>query len=141
MTGAVVTEDPLYTQAEASAVDAQRLSFDWSIPAQIQSVALGGVLYRVRAVYRARLGSWYIDLLTQGGEPILLGRRVTPGWGINLTHHPEAEPLGLLMVARSVPDPYRRDAFGRELTITFYPLNRLKVLPPDEFAGIAVDLG
>ena len=133
-------DSPLYTQDEAAALRGQRLSFSWWLPSQIQSVSLGGVRFRVRLTYRKRLGSWYLDLFTQSGVPVLTGRRVTPGWSVNLTHHPDNEPAGILVVS-NVADPYRRDALGRGLTLTFYPVARLKTPVPDEFAATAVDLG
>jgi hypothetical protein len=139
-TTATDPQEPLYTRAEAAEVGAQRLSFRWPLPQQLQSVALGGKIYRLRATYRDRLGSWYMDLLEQDGTPVLLGRRVTPGWALNLAKHPENDIDGLLKVS-NIPDPYSRDALGNELTVTYYPIDALKPPPPEDFAGVVVDLG
>ena len=128
----------LYTDDEAAALGAQRLTFRWEVPAQSQIVSLGRVRYRVRAVYRRRLASWYIDLLTQAGDPVLLGRRVTAGWALNLGHHPEGDPLGLFVV--SDVEPYRRDQFGNDLSVTFYPISRLKALPAGQFEAVSVSV-
>lgn len=133
------TETPLYTRTEAAEAGGQRLSFRWDLPAQLQTVALAGTIYRIRATYKNRLGSWYIDILRQDGTPVLTGRRVTPGWALNLAKHPELDIDGLLKVS-NVADPYPRDALGNELNITFYPILGLKPSPPEEFAGISVDL-
>lgn len=132
-------EPPLYTRAEVAELGAQRLSFSWPLPSQVQTVALGGVLFRVRATYKNRLGSWYIDVEKQDGTPVLMGRRVTPGWLLNAGHHPDGEPAGALIVS-DVADPYPRDALSRELTVTFYPTDGLKPPPPDDFAATAVDI-
>jgi hypothetical protein len=134
------TEDtgPLYTRSEAAEVGAQRLTFRWWLPSQTQTVTLGGIRYRVTAFYRARLGSWYMHIRTQAGVDILLGRRVSPGWSVNLGHHPDNEPDGILVVSEF--EPYRKDSLGNNLTITFYPTNRLKPTPPDAFSAVSVDL-
>ena len=93
----------------------------------------------MRATYKKRLGSWYVDILQQDGTPVLMGRRITPGWSVNVGHHPDGEPGGFL-IASNIGDPYRRDALGSELTLTYYPIGLLKTPPPDEFAGTSVDL-
>ena len=113
-----------YTRAEAAALEGQRLRFFWALPSQAQTVTLDGVVYRVRVVYRRRLASWYLDLLTQSSEPLIMGRRITPGWS------PLAGRRGgpdAVVYVSDIPDPYRRDELGRELTVTLYPSRRLKV--------------
>lgn len=86
-----------------------RLPFFHEQPAHHYSIALEGVQYEVRLVWRARTGSWYLDLRDEQGEPIVLGRRLSPSWSpaLGVTEGP---PGTFYVFGR---DPY--DRFELEL--------------------------
>ena len=47
------------------------------LPAVSYIITLDGARYRLRFTYRERTASWYLDVETQGGEPIATGRRMS----------------------------------------------------------------
>ena len=56
-----------------------RLPIFSEVPAHTYTIALDGVQYEIRLVYRARTASWYLDLRDENGVELVLGRRLSPG--------------------------------------------------------------
>lgn len=111
----------------------QRLPITTEIPAQRYSVALDGVQYGVRLVYRERTASWYLDLRDEQGVPLVLGRRLSPGWS-PVHGMITAGPLGSLFVFGS--DPYDR----HEIELYYFTAAELAAVPTDESALLPVEL-
>jgi hypothetical protein len=57
-----------------------RLPIATELPAHTYTVALDGVQYQVRLVWRERRASWYLDLLDADGNALVRGRRLSPLW-------------------------------------------------------------
>lgn len=80
-----------------------------------QAVTLSGQSYRLRLTWRQRNQGWYLDLYEDDNTPLLLGRRLSPGWS------PDARTRvlpGLLYVKG--PSPYDRSHLGGRLTLLYY---------------------
>lgn len=73
------------------------------LPAQRYTIALEGVQYEVRLVWRERTGAWYLDLADQQGAWLLRGRRLSPGSSLNLGLITDGPPGALTAVGA---DPY-----------------------------------
>lgn len=103
---------------------AERLPLYTELPAHSCTVALEGVQYEVRFVYRERTASWYFDLHDEQGEPIVLGRRLSPGWSpaLGVT----SGPPGAFYVFGK--DPYDR----HELELWYLSAAELEAALPDE---------
>lgn len=131
---------PTYTQDEAVALGAQRLRLRWTLPSQSQTVTLDGVVYQVRVTYRRRLSAWYLDLLTQSGDPLIMGRRLTPGWSPLSGRRAVVGGPDAVLYVSDIADPYRRDQLGRELTVTLYPSRLLKHTQATVFGAYEVEV-
>jgi len=97
-----------------------------SRPATIQTVELGGTLYRLRLHWQERNQSWYCDLYEIDEAPIFQGRRLSPlyGPGVGITR---AEvPGGQLLVQG--PDPYLQAELGGRVTLFFATNDELAAL-------------
>ena len=125
---AALLADVAYTDEALAALSPQELDLRWDLPSSSQTVTLGGDVFQVQTTYRKRSSSWFLSLFDLEGTPILTGRRLSPGWGVNLGHI--GKPEGVLLVVGST-DPYRRDDLGTRLRLTFYPRDGLIVPPPD----------
>lgn len=68
-------------------------------------MALDGVQYEVRLVWRARTASWYLDLADEDGVWLLRGRRLSPGSSPQAGMIVGGPPGALAVVAA---DPYDR---------------------------------
>ena len=76
------------------------------------SVELGEEVYRLTFTWRVRTRGWYLDIHTEEGVPVLLGRRLSPGSGPALGVTPEAlEDVLLIVLGR---EPYAQGDLGRE---------------------------
>ena len=82
-----------------------RLPLFHDVPAHSYSVVLDGVTYQIRMVYRERRRSWYVDIRDQDGDPIVLGRRLSPHWSPDKDVSVDG-PAGLLVAIG--PEPYGR---------------------------------
>lgn len=86
-----------------------------------QQVAVGGLELRLRMTYRQRLASWYLDALDLDDAPIVVGRRLSPGfppfYGLALeTIAPPALPAGVIWYVMG-PENYVREDLGDTLTL------------------------
>jgi hypothetical protein len=110
----------------------EKLPIYHDIPAHRYSVALDGVQYRVRFIYRERTASWYLDLWDQDGTLLLAGRRLSPNWS------PQARitggPPGLLVAFG--PDPYARD----DVELWYFTAAELAAAKPAAAALLPVEL-
>jgi len=104
------------------------------------TVAWGGVQVRLRFTWRQRLGAWYLDIFELAdvaeagvagavGDPIVLGKRISPRWAplLGLVPWPQLPPsreVFAVVDGLVGGDPYRRTAFGEAV--------RLLLLDEDE---------
>lgn len=103
------------------------------LPQHTQTVALDGTQFRLRLTWRRRCRGWYADLYALDETPLLLGRRLCPGWAINVGLVVEDGPTGLLLVSGS--DGYAREDLGRSLRITYY--TRAELQEADALRAVA----
>lgn len=82
-----------------------RLPLVADLPEHSYTIALDGVQYEFRLVYRDRTASWYLDVFDEDGAALMLGRRLSPSFTPNEVV-PELPP-GVLFVTGA--DPYARD--------------------------------
>ncbi|HEX5201304.1 MAG TPA: hypothetical protein VFW27_15335 [Actinoplanes sp.] len=101
-------------------------------PEQRQTIALDGVQYQYRLIYRERRASWYLDLYAEDGAPIALGRRLSPGW--SMTVGVPDGPGGALVAIGY--DPYPRD--GVELW--YITAVELAAAPPSDDQVLPVEV-
>lgn len=101
----------------------ERLPLFPDVPAQRYTVALDGVQYEVRLVYRERTASWYLDLSGPDGVWLLRGQRLSPGASPQFGLIGEGPP-GVLFVFGA--DPYARD--GVELW--YFGVDELEAAAP-----------
>lgn len=109
------------------------------LPSHVQTVTLGGAQYRVRFTFRGRCASWYADVYTRDGEPLALGRRLSPGWALLSAASIPGAPDGFLFVRGS--DGYVRGDLGGSLRLVFYTASELpETATLDALEGVTVDL-
>ena len=71
----------------------------FSDPFSTQRVRLSGVDYLMRSRWNGRQALWRLDLLTDGGEPLVLGMALVCGSPLlEYEHHDDRVPPGELMV-------------------------------------------
>ncbi len=111
----------------------QRLAGYPSRPQDTQTVTLtdevdvAGTVYLFTFTWRTRTASWYCDIALQDGTVILAGRRLSPGWPLNLAAFVSMPAGGLLTLGA---DDFVRDDLGRSnLRVVYYP--------PSEIAAAA----
>jgi hypothetical protein len=111
----------------------ERLPFFPDVPAQRYTVALDGVQYEARLVYRARTASWYLDLAGPDGVWLLRGQRLSPGASPQFGLIGEGPP-GVLFLFGA--DPY--DRAGVELL--YFSVDELEaaVPPPADLLPVAL---
>lgn len=98
-------------------------------PQHIQTVALGGVDFRVRCTWRERTRAWYLDLYAADGTPLVVGRRLSPGWAPYAGIQTAGMPDGVVWVRG--PNDYARDDLGASLRIAFYGYDELPSVADD----------
>lgn len=97
-----------------------------ALPATTQTVTLDGAQYRVRLTWRHRCRAWYMDLLALDETPLVLGRRLSPGWSPNMGMVLDAGPPGLFFVRGS--DDYARADLGTNLVLMYYSQAELQAV-------------
>lgn len=83
------------------------LPIRFDLPAHRYRVTLSGVEFGLRFTFRDRTSSWYLDLFDVDGNPLALGRRLSPGYSPLLGVAVDRGPSGYLLVTGS--DPYERE--------------------------------
>lgn len=81
---------------------------------------LGEARYRFTLTWRERPASWYMDLHTQDGTELVLGKRLAPGWSPLAGADLGAHALPGLLYCRG-PDNYERLDLGDALVLVFVP--------------------
>lgn len=81
------------------------------------TIELEGRDYILRYRWSERRAGWYIDLLTEDGEPIMLGRRLCPRERPLEGVADDRAPPGVLVVTG--PDAYFRDDLGASLLLMY----------------------
>lgn len=106
------------------------------VSSHVQAVVLGVTKYRVRFHYRDRTRSWYMDLTLLDGTAIVLGRRLSPGWGPMVGFQITDQPEGF-MTTRGT-DGYAKEDLGAALDILFVPDDEIPAAPSAGLALIVV---
>lgn len=83
------------------------LPIRYDLPAHRYRVTLSGAEFSLRFTFRDRTSSWYLDLFDVDGNPLALGRRLSPSYSPLLGVAVDRGPSGLLYVEGA--DPYERD--------------------------------
>ncbi|MFA9271618.1 MAG: hypothetical protein ACEQSX_12835 [Baekduiaceae bacterium] len=105
------------------------LSTHAGLPQHTQTVTLDGTQFRMRLTWRHRLQGWYLDLYTLDETPLLLARRLSPGWSPNLGLAIEGGPDGVLLVTGF--DGYVREDLGESLRLRYYTRAELAAAAPE----------
>jgi len=92
-----------------------------------QKVTLDGTDYRIVLTWRQRQRSWYFDLYDADGDPIALGRRLSPGWSPVRGSTDERLPPGAFVVGG--PEKYSRRDLGEDLLIRYFTEAEIAALP------------
>lgn len=106
-------------------------------PSYVRKIQLDGTVFKYRMTWRDRTASWYMDLLTLQGAPIVSGRRVSPGSVIVPRGTPGAPP-GLIYCDGSV-DPYVFGDLGTSIRILYYSRDErldLEAIPENPFPTV-----
>lgn len=109
-----------------------------TLPASLQTVTLEGAQYQLRLTWRHRCQAWYLDLFTLAGVPLVLGRRLSPGWSPTMGLVIEDGPGGYLYVRGR--DSYAREDLGATLRLLYYTAAEVAAVAEASDAGVAVDL-
>ncbi len=87
-----------------------------SFASQLLSVILDGIRYRLRFYFNFRQTIWYMDILNDNDEDVLLGRKLVPDWGITeqftLDELPPGEFEAFDTSGQGLPPG--RDDFGKD---------------------------
>ena len=97
-----------------------------------ERVLLGNRRFILKFMFLDRTRAWYIDLLRDDRTPIVIGRRVSPGWGPLFGIPVDEGPDGLVYV-RGI-DPYLRADLGSTLLVVFLPREDIPVTVPSSEA-------
>lgn len=97
-----------------------------SVARTIQVVTLGDAQYRLTLTWKGRLKAWYFNLQTLAGVDIVVGRRVSPGYGPLLGLLPEGAPGGLFFVRGK--DGYKRNDIGSNVAIVYYDESEIEAV-------------
>lgn len=111
----------------------ERMPFFHDVPSHRYTVALDGVQYEVRLVYRARTASWYLDLRDEQGADLVLGRRLSPG-ASPVSGLITNGPPGALVAFGA--DPYARN----ELELWYFTEAELAAEPDAEVELLPVEV-
>jgi len=106
------------------------LPFSHEKPADLKVVQLGTTRYGVRLTWRERPASWYLDLQTAEGAPIVSGLRLVPGASPALRLGPwRAQGPGGAFYVRG-PAQYVREDLGGALRLVWYAADELPEATP-----------
>lgn len=101
----------------------------------MQSTTLGGTFYRVRQTWSERLGAWYVDLYTEAGAPLILGRRMSAGWVPWSLPVVDGLPTGQTLI-RGV-DGYGRDDLGDTVRLVRFDPSEIPAAPAGPSIGVS----
>lgn len=111
---------------------ADQLPILFDYPEHRYTIALDGVQYDLRLIYRERTASWYLDLWDPDGNALLLGKRLTPSWPVNTGI--TSGPPGLIVPTGQ--DPYDR----YELELWYFTAAELEAARVAETELLPVEL-
>ena len=123
-------------------------------PQHWMTITWGDRQLRARQTWRARTGAWYLDLFDLGdqtgdpnatGNPIVLGRRISPRFAPLLGLVPVGLPLDPIPVvdAGIGSDPYRRSGLGAEvrlLLVTKAEIRAIRTASTDDAGDLVIKL-
>jgi hypothetical protein len=116
----------------------QKLTTFQSKPQDTQTVTLGAAQYRMRLTWRARTAAWYFDLYQLDGTPIILGVRLSPGWGPMLKLVPDGRPAGRFYVRG--PEPYEREMLAPDGRLVLVHYSDSEIPAPSEADALTVTI-
>jgi hypothetical protein len=111
------------------------------LPCHDQVVTLGDAQYVVRLTYRQRCSSWYLDLFDSEENPLVVGRRISPGWPPLVALQIDGLPDGLFIVVGR--DGYAEADLGTALQLHFYSADELAAAADadaEEDDGVLVEI-
>jgi len=89
-------------------------------PAFTQDCQFGPTKLRYDMTFRERTKSWYLDIYELNGEPVMLGRRLSPRWIASLGYLDLMEKLEGVIYCMG-KDTYRQEDLGEMLTVWHFP--------------------
>lgn len=95
----------------------KQLVFSATSGAEVQTVTLDGVEYRLRVRWSEPRRAWFADLYDADGQDIEVGRRLSPGYAPFLGQRGRRGPPGLFLVDGL--DGYRQADLGSALQIYY----------------------
>jgi len=95
-------------------------------PSCSYEITLEDASYRARFIWRARQRSWYLDLWTQAGDALALGRRLSPGF-LPITRVVADLPPGVFYVWGT--DGYTQADLGNLLQLYYLPSDSIEPAP------------
>lgn len=99
---------------------------------QRQRVELDGLFFEIALTWRTRPKAWYMDLYDQDGQPVALGRRLSPGWAPLRGVSDRGVPDGSFIV-KGLRD-YSRTDLGDTLLLVYYTedeLDQIEIESPE----------
>lgn len=115
-----------------------RISVYAGEPQHTQTVALGGVQYRLTLTWRERTSSWYADIAAADGTDIVRGRRLSTRWTIMYGLQVEGWQGGDIMVVGR--EPYEQSDLGQDLQLWYYSAAELAAATADSGSDLVVSL-
>lgn len=96
-------------------------------PQHSYTLTVGTERFRLRFTWRERTAAWYLDVYTQTGTPLAMGRRLSPLYAPLLDLSLVGGPSGHLLVTG--PEPYTREQLGTDLLVLHVPADEVASPP------------
>lgn len=94
-----------------------------NLPQHQMTIVIDDLVYLVTFTWRDRSKSWYVDFSNSEGVPLIVGRKLSPGWSPVRGIVVEGMPTGEFYV-RGSPG-YKMEDFGTTLRLTYYPRDEI----------------
>lgn len=106
------------------------VELDSEDPDFTQRVTLEGTTYTLGFLWNGRESSWYLSILTEAEEPILMGVKLVPRWATGLRcKDPRMPPGQLTLEDTSGQDAAPgRDELGERCLLVYYSADELAAL-------------
>ena len=97
------------------------------VPQFSEEVTVGTVRLSLTFTYRDRLNGWYLDIHTNTGTAVALGRRLSEGWAPVVGYALDGLDVSQVLVVQG-PDEYARADLGTSLMVLVVPVADLPAL-------------